>query len=156
MRRVSFPRRYTTFFVVGFVVEACRLLAFALLSGWPSWVANASSLALRFLVAFALNATFTWSDRPGGWRGKFGRFFINKGGTTLIKIAGFPLWLIWLPCPLYGLVCTILDGLPFLGWLANLVTCELLSAALMDLVVALSISFFLHDRISFVERRNDG
>lgn len=158
MKKIGLPRRLLMFFWFGVIAEAVRLLAFRFFQDRSALLANFISVPFGVLVAFALYTTFVWPDRPAGSRGrKFVRFSINKGITTLVKWGFFPAWFRTFPCPLYELTYSILDfftsTVPLFSFLNELVTCEWMSVASMDLTIALTLSFYLHNNVSFAEEK---
>lgn len=153
--KFSSPRRYLTFFVLGLLLEVVRLVAFHFfLKEWNPLLANVVSVPIETIVAFLLYARFIWPGRPGSFGKKLVRFSVNKGITMLLKLGLFPLWLMNFPCPLLGLRESLVDvfaAVPFAPLLLQRMSCELLSVATMDLVIALTITFTLHDAISFAK-----
>lgn len=156
MEKIGLLKRFLTFFALGVVVEATRLLTFRFFQDrWSILLANVVSVPFGVLAAFILYATLVWPDRPGSYGGKAVRFGINKGITTLVKWTLFPLWLRVLPCPFYGLTHAILDivisVVPSFSFLSEMITCGWMSVASMDLSIALTLGFYLHDTISFAK-----
>lgn len=162
MKKVSFLRRYATFFVVGIIVEAIRLLSFWVIEkSFAPEVANLFSLLINIVTSFLFHGGITWKDRHGSWWTKLVRFSGSKWLTWTIKAGLFPFWIRapFLSCPLYDLTHSIVDCLgtivPILGHTMHaLFTCEWMSLALMDLVIALTIGFITHDRFSFWEKKS--
>jgi len=157
LREKSVPRRFAAFFVVGIIVEAVRLTAFALLlEGMSPWKVNLVSMGFSLIVAFPLYALLVWPDRPGRIWCKIVRFVISRGATITLKGGLFPFWVSWVPCPLYKIVLEVVGAvvkiLPLVRSASTIISCEFMSAALMDLMVAVFIVFTLHDRVSFWRR----
>lgn len=157
MKWIPFLRRYGIFFVVGALIEVSRVLTFVMvLENHSPLIANITSLLFRLVVSFVLHTTITWRDRPGRFGLKLIKFSINQGITSLVKAGLFPFWLVILPCPLYSLVFRVISitgSTIIFKWLSKIVTCELLSAVTMDIVVYLSLGFPLHNWISFAPKR---
>lgn len=159
MKKIDFLRRYATFFVVGIVVEAIRLLSFwAIEKSFVPEVANLFSLLINIVPSFLFHGGITWKDRPGSWWAKLVRFSGSKWLTWTIKAGLFPFWIKVLSCPLYDLTHSVVDHLgtimPILAPpMHALFTCEWMSLALMDLVIALTIGFLTHDRFSFWDKK---
>lgn len=153
----SFIKRYGTFILVGFVIEAVRLGTFRYLENSVSPdIANVFSLPLSIAISFTFHGGITWRDRPGRWWEKLGRFGTSKWTTWIIKGALFPFW--WrvqlLSCPFYSITHDIVDLItvktPSVGqFMHELFTCGWMSLALMDLIIALTIGFLTHDQFSF-------
>lgn len=149
--------RYLNYFIVGIGVEGSRLVSFWLFGKvFSPEVANILSLPINILVSFLLFEQITWKDRSGSWVGKLFRFTIGKLLTTgLIKGAVFPFWraVPFLACPLYEVTHSIVDFFPFIsGLLHGLFTCDWMSVATMDFVLAMTFGFFVNDKFSFWKR----
>lgn len=156
MKTISLSRRFVLFFLFGIVTEAVRLLAFRFFQNNSVLAANFWSVPFGVVIAFALYSYFVWPDRPGSHKEKFVRFGISKGVTTLVKWSFFPAWFRAFPCPFYELTHSVLDiftsVVPLFSFLNELVTCEWMSVASMDLAIALILGFYLHNTISFEEK----
>lgn len=156
MKRVTLPR-FLRFFVLGIVSELVRLLVFRSLQSRSTSLANLISVPFGVLAAFFLYSTLVWPDRSGSQIDKFVRFGTCKGLTSAVKWMLLPGWLAAFPCPLYDITHTIIDSvIPTVSILDTLITCEWMSAASMDLGIALILGYYLNNNISFAPRRELG